>query len=271
MKNFRILLFLFISSIFINSCSVNQAKIDNKLKKYFDTRNVDGAFTMLDNAKGGITVYNMELDTMRFSPGATFQILTSLVGLENGAITNDSMVVKWDGVRRSEKEWNKNLIFKDAFKVNSEPYFENIAEKISRDTLKMWVDSISYGNKVLSNQLDSLFSNTSIKISADEQLGLVKKLYFDQLPFRKSVQQSLRDAMLMEDNSAYKLSYKTGDAVDTNNLPIGWVVGWIEENRHVYFFCTLVRGKKSDENISEAKMNITRDILKDLGFFEGKK
>ena len=97
------------------------------------------------------------------------------------------------------------------------------------------------------------------------------KLFFDQLPFRVSVQQSLRDAMLMEDNTAYKLSYKTGNAVDENNLPVGWVVGWIQENRHVYFFSTLVRGKSEDVNISDAKMNITRDILKDFGFFEGKK
>ncbi len=271
MKNFRILLLSFLPAILLFSCSVNQAKIDNSLKKYFETRNVDGTFTMLDNAKGGITVYNMELDTMRFSPGATFQIITSLVGLETGDITNDSMVVKWDGVRRNNKDWNKNLIFLDAFKLNSDPYFDYVSKKITRDTLKMWADSISYGNKVMSDNLDSLLSNSSVKISADEQLGLVKKLYFDQLPFRKSVQQSLRDAMLMEDNTNYRLSYKTGDALDANNIHVGWVVGWIEENRHVYFFCTLVKAKSANENIEDAKMSITRDILKDLGFFEGKK
>ena len=113
MKNFRILFLIATPLFFLFSCSVNQAKIETKLKKYFDTRNVDGTFTILDNAKGGITVYNMELDTMIFSPGATFQIITSLVGLENGEISNDSMVVKWDGVRRENKEWNKNLIFKE--------------------------------------------------------------------------------------------------------------------------------------------------------------
>lgn len=271
MKNFRIFFLIATPLFFLISCSVNQAKIDTKLKKYFDTRNVDGTFTILDNAKGGITVYNMELDTMRFSPGATFQIITSLVGLENGEISNDSMVVKWDGVRRENKEWNKNLIFKDAFKLNSDPYFNYIANKITRDTLKMWVDSISYGNKNLNENVDSILSVNSVKISADEQLGLVKKLYFDQLPFRKSAQQSIRDAMLMEDNTNYKLSYKTGSAVDENNLPIGWVIGWIEENRHVYFFATLVKGKQAEEKLNDAGMNVTRDILKDLGFFEGKK
>ena len=77
--------------------------------------------------------------------------------------------------------------------------------------------------------------------------------------------------MLMEDNTNYRLSYKTGDALDANNIHVGLVVGWIEENRHVYFFCTLVKAKSANENIEDAKMSITRDILKDLGFFEGKK
>lgn len=262
----KFLSFLSVVVIFC-ACSVNQAKIDNSLKKYFDTRNVDGSFTMLDNAKGTITVYNMNLDTTRFPAASTFQIITALVGLETGAIVNDSMVVKWDGVRRPEKEWNKNLSFKEAFKLNSDPYFSEIAKKISIDSLKMWTDSLSYGTKNLPANVDSL---SNIEISPDEQLGLVKKLYFDQLPFRKSVQQSLRDAMLMEDNSAYKLSYKTGDALLKDSSSIAWVTGWIEENRHVYFFTSLVKGKPG-ENVKDIKLNITRDILKELGFFEGKK
>ena len=49
---------------------------------------------------------------------------------------------------------------------------------------------------------------------------------------------------------------------------IGWVVGWIEENRHVYFFVTLI--KTADKNIGQnVKMNITKEILKKLGFFKG--
>ena len=49
---------------------------------------------------------------------------------------------------------------------------------------------------------------------------------------------------------------------------IGWVVGWIEENRHVYFFVTLV--KTPDKNIDlNVRLNITKGILKQLGFFKG--
>ena len=66
------------------SCSVNKAKIDNSLKKYFDENKVDGCFTMFNNTDGKVTVYNMKLDTQRFSPASTFKIVNSLIGLQTG-------------------------------------------------------------------------------------------------------------------------------------------------------------------------------------------
>jgi len=77
--------------------------------------------------------------------------------------------------------------------------------------------------------------------------------------------------MLQEDNTTYKLSYKTGWGYDENNQALGWVAGWIEENRHVYFFVTLLKSKDKDYDMSRARIEITKDILKQYGFFEGKK
>ncbi|MEP6595889.1 MAG: penicillin-binding transpeptidase domain-containing protein, partial [Ginsengibacter sp.] len=99
-------------------------------------------------------------------------------------------------------------------------------------------------------------------------LGLIKRLYFDQLPFQKRAQQIVRDVMLMENNTVYKLSYKTGTGYDEMQNTIGWIVGWIEENHHVYFFVTLI--KTPDKNIDQnIKLNITKGVLKQFGFFKG--
>ena len=76
------------------------------------------------------------------------------------------------------------------------PYFQEIARQIGKDTMKLWVDSIQYGNKNISGPVDSFWLNNHLKISPDEQLGLMSKLYFDQLPFQKYAQQMVRDAML---------------------------------------------------------------------------
>lgn len=256
--------------LLVSSCSVNKAKIDNSLKKYFDARNIDGCFTMLNNTDGQITVYNMALDTMRTLPASTFKIVNSLIGLQTGRITDENMIVKWDGVKRPNAEWNRDMSMKEAFKVSNVAWYQQVARSIGEDTMKLWIDSLAYGNKNISGPIDSFWLNNTLKISPDEQLGMMKRLYFDQLPFRKSVQQTVRNVMLQEDNTAYKLSYKTGWGFDEADNAIGWLVGWIEENRHVYFFVTMVKSKDKNIDMIPVRIGITKDILKQLGFLEGK-
>ena len=266
----RFLFIIFLPIIFAG-CSVNQAEMDNNLKKYFDARNVEGSFTMLNNSDGKITVYNMAMDTARFLPASTFKIVNSLIGLETGVITDENMTIPWDGVKRSQSDWNKTMDMKEAFKVSNVPYYQEVARRIGKDTMQHWLDTLSYGNKQIGEHVDSFWLNNNLKVSPDEQLGLLKKLYFDQLPFRKSVQQTLRNVMLQEDNTAYKLSYKTGWGFDEQDHAIGWLAGWIEENSHVYFFVTLLKSNNKDFDMKPARIGITKDILKEYGFFEGKK
>jgi len=267
----RFLIFNFSFLIILSSCSVNTAKIDNSLKKYFDENKVDGCFTMYDNATGDVVVYNLGLDTTRFSPASTFKIVNSLIGLQTGAIENDTMLIKWDGVKRWNEEWNKDMDMKEAFKVSSVPYYQEVARRIGKDTMQRWIDSVGYGNKIIAGPIDSFWLNNRLKISPDEQLGLMKRLYFDKLPFRKSVHEMVRNVMLQEQNTAYKLSYKTGMGFEENGNAIGWMTGWIEENRHVYFFVTFIKTPQKEVDMKTIRMNITKGILKQLGFLEGKK
>ena len=260
MKSFRLrnIFSFLVLAAFCSSCSVNKAEIDNSLKKYSD---------------GKVTVYNMALDTQRFLPASTFKIVNSLIGLQTGKIVNDTMMIKWDGKVRifpngdTAKDWNKDMGMTEAFKVSSVPYYQEVARRIGKDTMQAWIDSIGYGNKNISGPVDSFW----LKISTDEQLGLVKRLYFDQLPFRKSVHEMVRDVMLQEDNTAYKLSYKTGWGFDEQKNNIGWMVGWVEENNHVYFFVTFVKAAPGNVDMKTIRKNITTGILKQLGFFNGKK
>jgi len=264
-------------AVVLFSCSANKAKIDNSLKKYFDENKVDGCFTMFDNASGQVTVYNMELDTQRFSPASTYKIVNSLIGLQTGVILNDTMTIPWDGKTRvfsngdTAKNWNKDMGMTEAFKVSCVPYYQEVARRIGRDTMQRWIDSLGYGNKNLQGPIDSFWLNNALKVSPDEQLGLVKRLYFDQLPFRKSVHEMVRNAMIQEENTAYKLCFKTGWTQDENNNNIGWQVGWIEENKHVYFFVTFIKAPPGPIDIKQVRDNITRGILSKYGFFEGKK
>ena len=258
--------FLFVSLFLLalSSCTVNRAKVNNDLKKYFDSAHVDGSFSFLNNQLADITVYNMKLDTQRLSPGTSFKILNTLIGVQTGKITNEKTAF-------TDTATNKSITLKDAFNNSSVPYFQSLARQIGRDTMKFWIDSISYGNKNISGAVDSFWLNNSLKISPDEQLGLMSKIYFDQLPLQKYAQQIVESLMLQEDNTLYKLSYATGTGVDEKNNAFGWTLGWVEENRRVYFFVAYIKTPDKNVDLKATGVHISKSILKGMGFFKGEK
>jgi beta-lactamase class D len=270
---FHISYFLFL--IFFSACSSNNVTTDESLKKYFDQYHVTGTFGMFNNGQDQFNIYNLKRFTDSvYLPASTFKIVNSLIGLQTGVISNEKMIIPWDGVKRRNEAWNKDLSMEEAFKVSAVPYYQEVARRIGKDTMQHWLDTLGYaakyGRAVIHNNIDTFWLDNSIKITADEQLGLVKKLYFDQLPFQKRVQEIVKTVMKQEDNSNYTLSYKTGWGHRENGNSIGWVVGWIEENKHPYFFVLQIEGAH-DIDMVNVRIAILKDILKQYGFFEGKK
>lgn len=261
---------LFYSFLLVISCSPNNVKQDTSLKKYFDENKADGCFGLMDNGNGKFTIYNLSrYRDSNYLPASTFKIVNSLIGLQTGKISSDSMVIKWDGIKR-RTEWDKDLTMYEAFRVSAVPYYQEVARRIGKDTMQFWLDSLSYGTKKITTKIDSFWLDNSLKIKADEQLGLVKELYFDKLPFHKYNQEIVKKAMLFENNSNYKLAYKTGWGFNEKGHNIGWVVGWIEENQHPYFFVLNIESADPNFDMWNIRMKMLKDILKHLGFMEGK-
>jgi beta-lactamase class D len=255
-------------------CSQNNVSIDNSLESFFNSNKVKGTFGLYDNGKGNFTVYNLSrFKDSVYLPASTFKIVNSLVGLETGKIVDEKMVIKWDGVERSRVECNTDLTMAQAFKLSCLPYYQEVARRIGKDTMQHWLDTLGYAsryNKASIKFIDSFWIDNSVKLTADEQLGLVKKLYFNQLPFQKRSMRIVRDVMVQEKNSNYTLAYKTGWGYRENGNSIGWITGWIEENRHPYFFTLNVEGAH-DTDMLIVRMNILKGILNKLGFLKGKR
>lgn len=264
----RLLLVSVAVSFLFFSCSINNLTEDQQLKKYFDQYQVSGTFAMFDNAQGHFTIYDTATYRKRFTPASTFKIVNSLIGLETGRITDENMIIPWDGVTRSFPDWNKDLTMTQAFEYSCVPYYQEVARRIGRDTMQFWLDTLAYGNKNCSGPIDSFWLNQNLRISPDEQLGLVKKLYFEQLPFQKRTQQIVRKVMLRETTDLYKLSYKTGWSLQEN---LAWIVGWIEENRRPYFFVLLVKATQNDQDLPTIRKKLLTDILSHYDFMKGKK
>ncbi|MES2331896.1 MAG: class D beta-lactamase [Bacteroidota bacterium] len=272
LTNTKTLLLLLIAnySLLIISCSPNNVKVDDSLKKYFDANAVTGTFGLYDNGTGQFTIYNLSrFKDSAFLPASTFKIVNSLIGLETGKVTNEKMIIKWDGITR-RPEWDKDLTMEEAFKVSAVPYYQEVARRIGKDMMQHWLDSLKYGSKKITTRVDSFWLDNSLKVTPDEEMGLVKKLYFGQLPFQKRTQDIVKKVMLQEDNANYKLSYKTGWGFLENGKSLGWIVGWIEENRHPYFFVLNVEGAH-DAKLATMRLNILKAILKQNDFFEGKR
>lgn len=261
------------------ACNQNNVTIDNSLKKYFDENHVQGTFGLYNNGSGQFTIYNLpRFKDSAYLPASTFEIVNSLIGLETGKINDEKMVIKWDGVKRmysdrdTATEWNKDLTMAQAFKASAVPYFQKVAPRIGKDTMQFWLDTLGYASrykKAIISKIDTFWLDNSIKITADEQLGLVKKLYFDQLPFQKRSMRLVKEMMEMEKNSNYTLAYKTGTGVNENGNAVGWIIGWVVENKHPYFFALNIEGTH-DMNMRVIQMNILKGILKQLGYLQGK-
>ncbi|MGC4058137.1 MAG: penicillin-binding transpeptidase domain-containing protein [Chitinophagaceae bacterium] len=234
------------------SCRDARIKEHKEWAGFFsDAKALDGGIILRDQAHDAVAYYNLNRDTQHLSPASTFKIVLSLAGLELGILQDDKFVIPWDGIPTGKPEWEKDLSLREAFETSSEPYFKELARRIGRERLQHMLDTLNYGNKKLGDSVSTCWTDGSLKISADEQVGLMKRLYFDELPLSDRTQRIVRSLMLHETEGGRKMYYKTGWGRNGNNSLL-WVVGFAEyeikvkemkgsmnkagERNYVYFF-----------------------------------
>ena len=229
-----------------SACSFNNVKEDKSLSQYFKDNQVEGCFASMDNGTGRFITYNLSrYRDSSYSPGGSFEIVRSLIALQTGVINSDTAIFK-------------------------EP-----AGSIPKESMQAWLDTLAYGARndkerfKIKTSVDSFWLDNSLKVTPDAQLGLIKQLYFGQLPFFKTNQEMLKRALLKEDNTLYRLGYKTGQTIAKNGHLIGWVVGWVEENNHATFFVLNLETEKTDSKLDEIGVKMVKDILAKQGFFHG--
>ena len=257
--------------VLFSACSQNNVTEDNSLGKYFDSAGVKGSFGLFDNGQGHFTIYGLpRFRDSAYQPAATFDILLSLIAIQTGVSKDDNAL-------------------RQAFQAADDSGFVQLAPRIGKDTLKKWIDSLGYGTRYIAG--DSFWHDNHLKITADEQLGLLKKLYFNQLPFFPRTQKMVLDMIPSENNANYQLHYKTALGIKEDGHAIAWVMGWVEENKHPYFFVVNLEsagpsvnasaGLSADPSTSALAgssadlrnqgVQIARSILGRLGFFNGTK
>ncbi len=280
----RSCIILSILTVFIfTSCRDSRIHEKKDWGKYFEAEGVkDGCFLLRDNNHEAVYFYNKERSTQRFLPASTFKIFNSLVALETGVAPDEQLVIKWDSVVRSEPEWNKDMNMREAFKVSNVGYYQEIARRIGPAYMQHYLDTVNYGNRNIGDKIDQFWLNDSLQISADEQVGFLKRLYFAELPFSERTQRIVKSMMLQEETPKYKLYYKTGWGRPPAKQTL-WIVGFIEKIEHMkedknsmnksdlrmypYFFAENFDVPTGDtsKNWSAVRKDILKNVLKDFG------
>ena len=120
-------------------------------------------FVLFDLKGNEYTHYNPERAKQKFTPASTYKILNSLIGLETGEIPNENCIFKWTGKEHSIKNWNQDLVLRDAFQFSCVPCYQDLARRIGEKRMKKWVKKVGYGNKDISGGIDTFWLGKSLK------------------------------------------------------------------------------------------------------------
>jgi beta-lactamase class D len=242
-------------------------KVD--FKRFFDKYKVEGCFVLYDQKENKFTRYNTKRCAERFTPASTFKIPNSLIALETGVIKDENEVIEWDGVKRDRAEWNRDQTLDSAFEFSAVWFYQELARRVGEKRMKKYVSDFGYGNQDISGGIDQFWLGGNLRISPDEQIAFLRKVYETKLPVSARSNEILKKIMLMENNANYKLFAKTG-AGRNGAKRLGWFVGFIEQNGNVYYFANNIEAENTNENFMPARVEIAKKILNELGLLEGK-
>lgn len=256
---------LFISAyLFVLSACTKKEETKPELKKHYDKYQVEGSFILYDLKKGKYLFYNVERAKDRFSPAATYQIFNALVALDTGIVKDENHLLKWAGIPYDYQPWNVDQDLKTAMQHSTAWYHQELINRAGVHRIQRYLDLAAYGNKNISSGLETFWSQGSLQISSLEQLDFLKKLYNNDLPFSIDSLKKVKEMLVLEKTSRYKLSGKTGWSLQ-DGKNIGWFIGSLEQNNTTYLFVNNIQATNPDlKHFIFARQAITKEILKEI-------
>lgn len=232
----------------------------------FKKKGVNGCFVLMDKRRGVMMTNDWFAAQTQKTPASTFKILNSLISLEENVIPDENYTLKWDGVERHFPNWNRDHDLRSAYKYSVVWYYQEMARRVGVDTMKYWLDKVSYGNADTTGGEDQFWLTGNLRISPIEQIQFLQKLETGQLPFSKHTLNTVKNIMIQDSSSKYIVRWKTGWG-NQDGEDIGWIVGYMEVGGDVYYFANLIRAQVdktiSQEDFLDARMEILQTILQE--------
>lgn len=218
---------------------------------------------LLDLQRQELTRFNPERAARRQPPCSTFKVPNALIGLETGVLSGPEHAMKWDSTHYEIKAWNQDQTLRTAIRYSVVWYYKRVAAGIGEPRMREFLHAIPYGNEDISGGLTRFWLDTSLLISADEQVDFMRRLAVGELPFSVRSIETVRELLRVRETERGLLRGKTGTA-DGNaaHAALGWFVGYVQQAGNSYAFATNIEGPGAS---GPRAREIAEQILKHKG------
>ena len=232
-------------------------------------KGLDGTFVLLNGATGEYLRHNPARAARRFAPCSTFKVPNTAILLQSGTAPDPSFTLAYDKALQQPRHWARDFDLRSAFKASSLWYYQAMARRGGLATQRRFVEQFRYGNADVSGGLDTtgqpFWVDGTLRISADEQVEFLRRLYEGKLGLSERTTALTREIMLVEETPSWRLSAKTGACrPDPNGETSNWYVGFVERGQTVHYFALQI-GAADYGRAYDQRIPITRAILTDLG------
>ena len=212
--------------------------LKSEIQNILDSSRLNGSVLIYDADSDIFYSNNFDWANRGFLPASIFKIPNSIIALETGLVSDDTTLFKWDGKERRLKIWEQDLTFREAFHYSCVPCYQDIARNIGSYTMNIYLQKFNYGTMMVdSNSIDNFWLEGESHISQFQQIDFLKRFYNSQIPISKRTELIMKKLMVIEENSNFILSGKTGWSIRNGNNN-SWFVGYIKTQNKVYYFAT---------------------------------
>ncbi len=233
------------------------------LSKFFGEHS--GCFVLYDSQDGRFLRYNPKACAERFSPCSTFKIPHTVIALDTGVASGPDFFMAWDGTKHGVEAWDRDQTLQSAFKNSVVWYYQALAQRIGEQREAEFVRKCGYGNMDITGGLTNFWLQSSLLISADEQIAFLRRLWANELPASREAQRLTREMMELSRRNDRILFGKTGTGGnrDAGIASLGWFVGCVVHGDRTDFFATRIVGNRNASG--RIAREISESILEDLG------